>query len=102
MSSCDKCGAPGASYRLRHDCTPGQNIWRIVERLREGEGHSITFLCDNPDFNGQPNSAVECCGDWTNWVTRRFTGDTPYRAVEAAFLAFEKHTRALPSQDHPK
>ena len=55
--------------------------------LRADEGSSVTLLCDNPDFNGQPSNAVECCGDWTNWVERRFTGDTIRAAVLAAYRA---------------
>lgn len=59
----------------------------MVQALRADEGDSITLLCDNPDFNGQPNNAVECCGAWTGWTDRRFTGDTLRGAVQAAYLA---------------
>ena len=56
-----------------------------LSRLREGEGSSVTLLCDNPDFNGQPNNAIEVCGEWTNWEDRRFTGDTLHAAVLNAY-----------------
>jgi len=59
----------------------------MLNALRAEEGDSVTLLCDNPDFNGQPNNAIECCGDWTNWQERRFTGDTLRAAVLAAYRA---------------
>lgn len=59
----------------------------MLTALRRDEGDSITLLCDNPDFNGQPNNAVECCGEWTDWKDRRFTGDSLLLAVRAAYLA---------------
>lgn len=51
-------------------------IVRLIEELRKDEGDSVTILCDNPDFNGQPNSAVICNGDWTSYEDRRFAADT--------------------------
>ena len=67
-------------------------IVRLIELLRADEGDSVTLLCDNPDFNGQPNCAVVCNGDWTSWVDRRFAADTILDALSMA--ATEK---ALPS-----
>lgn len=55
--------------------------------LRKDEGNSVTLLSDNPDFNGQPSNAIECCGAWTGWKDRRFTGDTLRAAVLAAYKA---------------
>lgn len=54
-----------------------------IHALRAGEGHSVTILCDNPDFDG-PNNAVEVCADWTDWKERRFTGETLLEALQAA------------------
>lgn len=67
----------------------------LLYYLREGEGDSITLLCDNPDFNGQPNNAVECCGAWTDWKDRRFTGDSLVGAVRTAAVAKAALTGAL-------
>lgn len=50
--------------------------WNLIESLRTAEGHSVTLVCDNPDFNGQPNCAVEVCGNWTDWQQRRITGES--------------------------
>jgi len=87
MSSlCDKCGMPGGKSRPQHECRPGGAIWAMIEALRADEGNTVTILCDNPE--GTPNSAVECCGDWTDWQQRRFTGDTVFRALEAAHTSF--------------
>jgi len=58
--------------------------WRLIENLRAPEGHSITLLCNNPDFNGQPNCVIEVCAEWTNWEPKRFTGDTILIALIAA------------------
>lgn len=78
-----------ANNRFEQD---GRN-WRIVERLRVGEGSSVEILCDNADFNGQPNNAVVCNGDWTDWQSIRFTGDTIAAALGAAMVAFTQWSR---------
>lgn len=61
--------------------------WNIIEALRTPEGAEVTLICDNPDFNSQPNSAIEVCDDWTGWETKRFGGDTVLDALRAAYLA---------------
>ncbi|AZO29304.1 hypothetical protein [Mesorhizobium sp. M1B.F.Ca.ET.045.04.1.1] len=65
----------------------GRN-WTMLERFREGEGNSITLVCDNPDFNGQANSKVIVCADWTEFQEREFTGDTITQAIANAFAVF--------------
>lgn len=67
----------------------GRN-WRIVERLRDREGNDITIVCDNPDFNGQPNNKVICNGGWTEWEDRQFFGETISEALGAALVAYNK------------
>ena len=49
-------------------------IVRLIQLLRADEGDSVTLLCDNPDFNGQPNCAVVCNGDWTSGVRPSLCG----------------------------
>lgn len=61
--------------------------WSIVEKLRAPEGHSVTLICDNPDFGLGPNNAIEVCAEWTRWCPRRFTGDTMLDALRAAAKA---------------
>lgn len=59
-------------------------IVRLIDLLRSQEGDDVTILCDNPDFNGQPNCAVVCNGDWTEYKDHRFVGDTVLDALSAA------------------
>lgn len=61
--------------------------WRIIEQLTSYEGDTVTILSANPDFNGQPNWAVECNGDWTDWKDRRFTDDNQLMCLRKALQA---------------
>ena len=65
-------------------------IWRAIETLTDGEGNSVNVLCPNPDFNGQPNYAIECIGDWTNWQERRFADDSQVECFRLALRAYLK------------
>ena len=75
-----------ANNRFEQD---GRN-WRMIEKMRADEGSSVEILCDNPDFNEQPNNAVIASGDWTDWQEIRFTGDTIDAALGAALVAFNQ------------
>lgn len=59
-------------------------MMRLIHLLRTDEGDSVTLICDNPDFNGQPNCAVICNGYWTEWNDRRFAADTLLDALSMA------------------
>lgn len=72
--------------------------WYLVNVLRKSEGHAVTLMCDNPDFNGQPNCAIEVYGEHTDWQAKRFTGDTVIEALEKA-VAAAALTPAPPSED---
>lgn len=63
----------------------GMSFERLLNAMRSEEGDTVTLLADNPDFNGQPNNAIECCGSWTDWREVRFTGDTLRGALLAAY-----------------
>jgi hypothetical protein len=63
-------------------------IWRTIEILTDGEGDTVAVLSPNPDFNGQPNYAIDCCGHWTNWENRRFAADTQIECFVLALQAF--------------
>lgn len=76
---CDPILATGLSEAVR--------AWQFCNELRADEGSGVELLCDNPDFNGQPNNAVVCCGDWTGWDEQRFTGDTIVEALRNAHQA---------------
>lgn len=62
-----------------------QPVWAMIQALRADEGDQINLLCDNPE--GPPNNAVECCGSWTNWLDRRFEGETLHEAILVAYRA---------------
>lgn len=70
--------------QLRVSDAEAIEIWRCIEILTDGEGDTVIVLCANPDFNGQPNYAIECNGFWTDWQDRRFADD---RQVECFRLA---------------
>jgi len=74
-----------------------------IDFLRAEEGNSITFVCDNPDFNGQPNAKVICHGAWTQWADRAFTGDRVGKALAAALAEYQSHCPGhVASSDDPK
>ena len=67
--------------------------WSICEELRDGEASSVELLCDNPDFNGQPNRVVSVYGEWTKYHPKRFGGDTMLEALKAAQAAKKEAQR---------
>src|SRR6185437_9620991 len=64
-------------------------MMRLIDLLRSQEGDEVTICCDNPDFNGQPNCAVICNGDWTGWEDRRFAADTVLDALSMAATEYQ-------------
>ena len=70
----------------------GDFILEALNLLRSEEGSSVTILCDNPDFNGQPDRAIICCGDWTDWEDRRFSSD---RLTDCFIQALRAYAEAL-------
>lgn len=58
-----------------------------LNELREQEGSAVTVLCDNQDFNGLPDRAIEVSDDWTGWDPMRFGGNTLAEALGAAIKA---------------
>ena len=57
---------------------------RFINKLRADEGDCVTILCDNPYFNGQPNCAILCNGEWTDYDYLRFKGDTVLQCLTRA------------------
>ncbi len=58
-------------------------FWVLVNKLREGEGDSITLGCDKPDFGPGPEAIVTFNGHMTNWEDRNWTGDAVLQALQA-------------------
>ncbi|RWD00132.1 MAG: hypothetical protein EOS58_30595 [Mesorhizobium sp.] len=69
------------------DSTRAERVWFLIDVLREAEGSTVTICCDNPDFNGLPNSKVIICADWTSWVDTEFTGENVLEALASAHEA---------------
>ncbi|MDO8837993.1 MAG: hypothetical protein Q7V31_03630 [Parvibaculum sp.] len=61
--------------------------WKLIEKLREEEGATITICCDNPE--GPPYAKVICCAGWTDWKDVECTGDTVLVALRAALVVME-------------
>ena len=51
------------------------NIVRMIDVLRNYEGDTVTIVCDNADFNGQPDRMIICNGMWTGWQDKTFQHD---------------------------
>jgi len=62
----------------------------LIDKLRAGEACSVTIIGENPDFNGLPDQAIECCGAWTGWANKRFCDDS---ILEALLLAYAERER---------
>jgi hypothetical protein len=65
-------------------------IWAAIEQLTAEEGCSVTVLCANPDFNGQPQHAIDCNGDWTGWADQRFAHDNHVECFRMAVARMEE------------
>lgn len=61
----------------------------LIDKLRQDEGNMVGICADNADFNGRPNCAIACCGQWTEWTDRTFFGDTVLRCLEDAWTAYQ-------------
>lgn len=72
---------------VRRGMRDGAETLALIDALRHDEGHSVTLVNDNADFNGLPNCAIEVVGDWTGWEWRRFTGETVLEALRNAKAA---------------
>lgn len=66
----------------------------LIDALRAEEGATLTFVCDNPDFNGQPNCLIICAGSWTDWKDRHFPADTIIDALRLAKDAMDAAAKA--------
>lgn len=66
------------------DAENDRRLVLALNELRWQEGASVSIHCDNPDFNGLSNSAIEVSDDWTGWQPLRFVGDNVLEALESA------------------
>lgn len=78
-----------------------REFFDLLEVLRADEGDSVSFVSENPDFNGQPNCLVICCGGWTGWQDQRFAEDTVLECLRAAKQAREQAAIDAPPGSSP-
>jgi len=64
-------------------------IAQAIAELCKPEGACVTVMCPNPDGP----EAIEICDDWTQYLPRRFQGDTRLECLQKALLAREVKTR---------
>jgi len=69
------------------DLVDALESWWLVEQLRANEGDEVHILCDNPDFNGQPNCAIEVMTLESLDNSFRFVGDTLLECLRKALAA---------------
>lgn len=60
----------------------------LIEKLTREEASYVTIVSPNADFEG-PNFVVEVSGHWTDYVERRYSGDTRAIALETAVSDYE-------------
>lgn len=89
----DMKGFVGSSEMIVAPKSDALECWAICEELRKGEASSVELLCDNPDFNGQPDRVVSVYGEWTKYHPKRFGGDTMLAALQAAQSAKKEAQR---------
>lgn len=70
-------------------CETCVGICNAICELTDEEASGVNILAENASFDGV-NRAVECCGDWTNYVDRRFEGDNLLQCLELAVKAKRK------------
>jgi len=71
------------------------HIAMAIDMLREEDGSSITFLCQNPEGNGKNNESIIVTGSWTNWEERRFTANNLRNCLAHAVTAMNEHRNPI-------
>jgi hypothetical protein len=93
-----------ALYEAMHRARPGVDVetvngeempevtaMRYIEQLRSEEGASVEILCDNPEAeSASVQTAIDCCGSWTDWETRRFYGESVLQCLAKAVCAAQE------------
>jgi hypothetical protein len=58
----------------------------LIEELVRNEGDSVTILSVNPEeIDCTQRQAIECNGEWTGWVNKRFYGRSLKKCLQAAY-----------------
>lgn len=64
---------------------------QLINVLTDGEGDTVTFCCQNPDFNGLPNEAIIVNASWTNWEDKYFRANTKWECLNLAIQDMKNH-----------
>lgn len=78
-----------ASWHLN---PPPPTVEELIDELRAEEGASV-IICDNPDFNDQPDRTVEVVAPWNKFIGTTYGGETLLEALQAAVEAKRKATK---------
>ena len=96
---CDKCTATTGYFDTKAEATAAWNtratpsaddafLSKAVAVLTSGIGETVMFLPENDDATyKQEQTGIDCNGEWTDWVDRRFLAETHTQAVKAALEA---------------
>lgn len=69
---------------------PEAAAMRYIETLRSNYG-SVTILPDNDDADYKSEqTAIDCCGEWTNWQDQRFYGESVLQCLAKAAGVLER------------
>lgn len=76
-------------FQLRYEpCNLEGDVIADVNACIATEGNSVTILCDNPEAESvDQQSAVEACGDFTDYKPMRFYGSSWMQALSGCALA---------------
>ena len=72
------------------DSATALQIISDINFLRDEECSVLTFVNDNPDFNGLPDSLIHVSGEWTKYNDLTFYGDSLADCLRKAVEAKRK------------
>ena len=73
---------------------------RFIEQLRSNYG-TVTILPDNEEASSRAEqTAIDCCGEWTNWQDQRFYGESVVQCLAKAVVVKERSDALLFANEH--
>ena len=74
---------------------------RYIEELRSDLAASVTILCDNEEaWTKDEQMAVEVIAEWTDWIAKRFMGESVIQCLARAIGARRQALAALKDRTH--
>jgi hypothetical protein len=66
-------------------------ILEAIDELTYEEGDTVTFCCENPDWDSCENdNVIICSGDWTSWTDIHYKGRTRIDCLQEALKDHRK------------